>query len=302
MARTHTNEARSPYYPPRARWYSPVFYLGNAIRRRLALDRIQLPAEMTFGGTLAGFLMPGLAVHLRGPRLWGKAALLGCAALLLCFLIGFGYPAGNLAFGLLLAVHATGFVYYCNPLLRDEELRGRLIFCLLSVVAIGLALYLPARNAVLQHWFLPLRFNGHVYVVQRQFPAAAVQRGDWVAYKLAGDDNSWGGGWGHGTIYLRSGLGFGPVLAVAGDRVGFSTNGFAVNGVRHALLPHMPQTGEVTLQEKQWFIWPELGISGHGQTPEGNISAMMLQLAVVSENDFVGKLCHRWLWRRQLAP
>jgi hypothetical protein len=55
-------EADSAYYPPRARWYSPLFYLGGAFQRRLALDRIQalLPEELTFGKLLAAFLIPGL--------------------------------------------------------------------------------------------------------------------------------------------------------------------------------------------------------------------------------------------------
>ena len=75
-----------------------------------------------------------------------------------------------------------------------------------------------------------------------------------------------------------------------------------MNGILHALLPHMPHSGEITLQEKQWFIWPELGISGYGNTPEDNISAMMMQLAVVAENDFVGKPFKKWLWRRQITP
>ena len=35
-----------------------------------------------------------------------------------------------------------------------------------------------------------LRLNGQVIVVQRQFPANAIQRGDWIAYKL-GSEQRW---------------------------------------------------------------------------------------------------------------
>ena len=119
VARLNIQEEASPYYPPRARWYSRFLSFGGAIRRRLALDRIRLPREMALIGLVAGFLVPGLAVYIRGPRRWGKAALAGCGLLLLLFIVWFGYPAGNLAFGLLLSIHITGFVYYCSPLLSE---------------------------------------------------------------------------------------------------------------------------------------------------------------------------------------
>ncbi len=304
MARAKTVETDSAYYPPRARWYSPVFYLGDALRRRFWLDRIHvhLPQGITFTGTVASFLIPGLGIYIQGRNFWGVAAGMGYALFALLFLVGFGYPIGNFAFGLMLAIHTSGFVYYCSPLMRQEELGARLGFTLAALLGVGLLFYLPLRNLVLQRWVVPLRLNGHVYVAQRQFPAAAIQRGDWIAYKLGSGSSGWESGWAHGAVHVRSGMGLGPVLAVAGDRVGFSTNGFAVNGVLHPLLPHMPQSGEVPLREKQWFVWPELGITGYGNTPEGNISGMMMQLAVVSENDFVGKIFPRWLWRRQITP
>lgn len=295
VARLNTKAAESEYYPPRARWYSLLFYMGTAVRRRLALDRIHLPREMTFGGLVAGFLVPGLAVHIRGPRLWGKAALLGCGLLFLSFMVWFGYPAGNFAFGLLLSIHTTGLVYYCSPLLQQEQLRSRLFFTLLILMALGLVIYLPVRNAILQHWLVPLRINGQVVVVQRQFSADAIRRGDWIAYRLPG-----GGGWGEGAVHVRSGMGLGPVLAMAGNRVEFSTNAFMVNGIPHPLLPHMPNAGGLTVPEKHWFIWPNVGISGHGNVGEDRISSAMLQMATVSREQFVGKPFKRWLWRRQI--
>jgi hypothetical protein len=300
VARLNIPEEASPYYPPRARWYSRPFSFGSAIRRRLALDRIRLPREMALVGLVASFLVPGLAVYIRGPRPWGRAALAGCGLLLLLFIVWFGYPAGNLAFGLLLSIHITGFVYYCSPLLSEASFQSRLLFTLLTMMALSLLIYLPIRNVVLQHWLVPLRLNGHVFVAQRQFPAAAIQRGDWIAYKLGGGSSGWQTGGGHGTVYVRSGMGFGPVLAVAGDRVTFSTNVFTVNGIRHPLLPHMPRAGEVAVPEKNWFVWPGYSISGEGD--ENRITSQMLQLALVPENDFVGKPFQRWLWRRQITP
>ena len=92
------------------------------------------------------------------------------------------------------------------------------------------------------------------------------------------------------------------MLATAGDRVEFSTNGFAVNGVLQARLPHMPETGGLVVPENHWFIWPKLAISGNWDVGEANISSAMMQMASVSEDQFVGKPFKRWFWRKQILP
>jgi hypothetical protein len=300
MARPHIREEPSPYYPPRARWYAPFFYLGNVLRRRLALDRLTLPREMKTGALLAGFFVPGLAVWLRGPRLWGRATLAGSALLMMIFIVCLGQPPANLAFGLLISLHATGLVYYCNPLLAGEPFRARLGFTFLTLLAIGLLLYLPARSFVQAHWLTPLRLNGHVVVVQRNFPARHLQRGDWMAYTL--DENGVGDNYHGGWIVLQNGLCLGPVLALAGDRVVFSNECFSVNGILHTNLPHMPVSGGWTVPENHWFIWPNLGISGHGNVGEARISSAMMGLADVAETNFFGKPFRHWFWREQKLP
>ena len=63
------------------------------------------------------------------------------------------------------------------------------------------------------------------------------------------------------------------MLAVAGDTVRFTTNVFFINGQPAPRLPHMPDTGEVQVPEKHWFIWPNLDISGHGNVGEDRISS-----------------------------
>jgi len=300
MAKAKTVETYSAYYPPRARWYSPVFSLGVAVRRRLAMDRIHLPQQMTLSGLIAGLLVPGLAVYLRGPRLWGEAALIGCGMLALSFVVWFGCPAGNFAFGLLLSLHTTGFVYYCNPLLLNKPLGSRLRFTLLSLIALGLLIYAPMRYVIQQRWLTPLRVRGNVVIVHRTGAPLDIKRGDWVMYSLRQD--RLGEGHHGGAVWVQAGFGWGPVLAVARDRVAFSTNSFTVNGEARPLLPHMPTYGELVVPEKHWFVWPELDISVHGNVSEASISAMMLQSATVSESEFIGKPFKHWFWRRQITP
>ncbi len=299
MARTNIAEEASPYYPPRAGWYSPLFAFGASVRRRLALDRIHLPQRMTVIGLVASFLVPGMGIYLRGPRLWRWAGFAGCGLLMLAFLAGFGYPAGNMAFGLLLSVHVTGFVYYCKPLLANEPLQSRLAFTLFFLIAIGLLVYLPARSFIQQRWLTPLYVRGNVVIVQRLAGPHGIQRGDWIKYSLKDSGMTEYGG---GMVQVRNGYCWGPVLAGAGDRVVFSADSFRVNGEARPLLPHMPGSGEVVVPEKHWFVWPELDISGHGYIGEGAISSTMVQLATVSEKQVVGigKPLQHWFWRRQI--
>jgi hypothetical protein len=266
----------------------------------MALDRLTLPREMKIGEMVAGFFVPGVAVWLRGPRLWGHAALAGSAALSLVFIVWLGYPAANIAFGLLISLHSTGFVYYCNPLMAGEPFQRRLAFTFLMLLAIGLLLYMPARSFIQGHWVTPLRMNGHVIVVQRSFQPRHIQRGDWVAYTF--DENNVGNNYHNGAVWLRNGMSLGPVLALAGDQVTFFTNSFLVNGILHTNLPHMPQTGALTVPENHWFIWPNLDISGHGDVGEARISSAILGLAGVAETNFFGKPLHRWFWRKQILP
>jgi hypothetical protein len=300
MARPHIPDEASAYYPPRARWYSVIFNLGNGLRRRLALDRLRLPREMKIGGLVAGFFVPGLAVWLRGPRHWGIAALAGCAAMILFFIAWFGSSAANLAFGLLISLHCTGFVYYCSPLLAGESFRGRLGFTFLVLLAMGLLVYMPARNFIQGHWFTPLRVHGHVIVVQRNSDTRHIQRGDWVAYNF--DENAIGENYHGGMVQLRGGMSLGPVLALPGDVVTFTNNCFLVNGESHTNLPHMPSSGEFTVAENHWFIWPNLGISGYGDVGEARIGGALMGLANVPETNFFGKPLHRWFWRKQTLP
>ncbi len=297
MARN--SETVSRYYPPRQRWHGRFFYWGLAIRHRLALDRIQLPEKITIGGIIPGILIPGLAVYIRGPRLWGKLALSACAFLFLSFFVWLGYPAGNDAFGLLISMHVTGLVYYFSPALRNEDFWHRLLLTIAVLLGLGLFFYAPLRGTIENRWAMPLRANGHVIVVQRNASARGIKRGDWMAYTLSGQLLS---NHGYEFIYHRNGMALGPVLAASGDRVEFSAKTFSVNGTPHSRLSHMPASGSLVVPENHWFIWPNLDISGNWNVGEANISSVMLQMANVSEGQFVGRPFQRWFWRKQILP
>ena len=259
-----------------------------------------MPRSMTAAELLAGFLVPGLAVLFRGPQLWGRLALLTSATLLLIYVVWLGYPSANLALGLLISIHSTGFVHYCKPLMAEENFRSRLTFTLCSLLAMMLILYWPARSLVQHHLLTPLSMNGRVIVVQRISPPHGMHRGDCVAYSLP--ETSEGAAHEGGAVWFHGGAGLGPFLAVGDDHVVFSENGFSVNGTLHAALPSMPHSGEWIVPEKHWFIWPNLVISGHGNVSEQRISETMLELADVSPGQYLGRPFRHWFWRPQTLP
>lgn len=290
------SKATSPYYPPRARWYAAVFRIGEAVRRGTAMDRIHLPSSVTWRGLAACFLVPGLGFYLRGPRVYGRTAMAACAVLCLIFIAGLGSTLGNLAFGFIISIHVSSFAYYCGPAMQAWELKNRLLFSLLVLLSLGFLYYGPLRDLIQNHLLMPLRIDGRVVVVQKLAPIGSVKRGDWVAYRLpssyeAGDDV---------RVHIHSGTGFGPVLGVAGDTVEFSTNGVFVNGVLNPPQPYMPTSGSLVVAQNQWFIWPAYSVRGHGY--QGRITAVMLQMANVSKDQYAGKPFKEWFWRKQVLP
>lgn len=264
------------------------------------MNRLSLPPQMRFVELLTGFFVPGLAVYLRGPWTLGLAALGVSAALFSVYVIWLGHGAANLAFGMLMSLHCTGFVYYCSPSMAQAGFQRRLFFTIMVLVAMMGLLYWPSRNLVQEHWLTPLRINNQVVVVQRIFAVSNIQRGDWIAYSLK--EYSEGEAHNGGAVWFHGGTGLGPVLAIAGDHVSFSAGSYSVNGVNHLSFPHMPQAGEWIVPEKHWFIWPNLAISGHGNVSEGAIDGALLQLADVAPDQYFGQPLHHWFWRQQKLP
>jgi hypothetical protein len=299
MARLHIHEDVSRYYPPRARWYSGIVYLLRTIYRRLELGRFVLPPEVKVSRLFLGLLVPGLGIYFRRPR-EGRMAMAAAAALMLVFIIGLGFRIGNIAFGLLISLHVTGFIYYCEPLLAREPFPQRIGFSILVLLFMGLLIYLPVRNYVQRHLFLPLLLPDRVIVIHPTTDFKAVRRGDWVAYQLA--ENSAGDRANDLEIMVAGGMDFGPVLAVAGDEVTFSNGVFTVNGVWHPDQPHMPGAGGFTVSENQWFIWPEFGKSGHGNISEAILSGILMNAAQVNMNQYRGKPYQSWFGRKQVLP
>src|SRR5689334_9188552 len=108
-------KAVSPLYPPRARWYGGIYDLGFRMRCRFALERLRIPQGVRFTHAIGGFLIPGAAFWFRGLFLIGTAVLLAALVLLTVTAVSLGTGTSNLAFGLLISLHAVGLVYLFEP-------------------------------------------------------------------------------------------------------------------------------------------------------------------------------------------
>lgn len=256
------------------------------------MDHIHLPSGVGLLGIAFSFVIPGMGFYLRAPPKFGRLAAAACVFLLLVFFAELGRFAGNMALGLLLALHVSSLGYLLEPLLAGSRFRSRVLLTGALFTVLGLALYLPGLNYVDAHWFTPLRVKDRTVIVQKFTPASAIRRQDWIAYNVpqAGDHNA----------FISAGIGLRPVLALPGDSVRFARIGFQVNGTLFPALPHMPRSGEFVVPEKHWFVWPDFDITGHGNAAEGAIESSMLKVAVISQQEFTGKPFKHWFWHHQV--
>lgn len=301
MAKAKTVETDSPYYPRRARWYSPLFRPWFKLQRALHLEKIRFPTGFTAGQVILSLLLPGYSLFVNRRKMVGAAFVAIYLASLVCFVVWLGFPIGSAGYGLMISIHASSIVFLENCALRDKyEFGVRFPLAIATLLVVWLAVYRPVVKFAEATWWRPMIVQGRVMVMKPAKFRDLIQRGEWVLYSIGGNQGRYAHG--EGAVWVRSGFGLGPVLAVAGDTIRFTTNAFFINGQSEPRLPHMPTTGEVQVPEKHWFIWPNLDISGHGNVGEASISSTMLQLAIVSENQYVGKPFQRWFWRRQITP
>jgi hypothetical protein len=275
------------YYPPRARWYSPLWRGWYLLKRWLYLDRLPRFSREPVYRLLLGMALPGWTFLWTGQRMLGL--VLGSAYCLSAFVffVWVGYPVSNFAMMTMISIHA-------GSILRIQESVGllkRMAYSLLIFLGVAGLVYIPLRGWIERHWLVPLTVNGQVIVVHTGQSSRAVTRGDAIAYRLSGFYN-------YGII-VRAGCTLGRVLAVPGDEVTFGPQSFSVHGQSYTRLAYMPTNGTIQVQQHCWFIWPEVNVQGAGT---GLVETAMMQLAIVPETSYVGVPFRRWLWRRQTVP
>jgi len=286
----------SNYYPPRARWYTRLFLVpGARARRRLHLEKFQMPGALSLTQFFLALAVPGFAFFVLGRRILGRLLVAGYALGTIVFVVGLGYPVSSLAFGLMMSVHATSIIFLESLWLAKDRFGVRLFAGFCTMLAVWGLLYAPALSLVENHWLIPLRMGNQVLVVKRT-AGNSLHRGDRVAYKIS-EERAWSAR--ENRVYVRAGFGIQPVLALPGDHVRFEHRKVFVNDRSFAAVPYMPEDGEFVVSEKTWFVWPAFDINLHGAIAQSDISGTFQQLAMVPEKEIIGKAFRYWFWRRQ---
>ncbi len=152
---------------------------------------------------------------------------------------------------------------------------------------------LQARTAcVFSHIALPLRTPHGVVVVNPRAKFAQIERGELVAYRIGSVARS--------GFIVQGGYRLGLVLAKPADKVRFDSDTLMVNNVVRERLATMPAAGEVTVPEKSWLIWPEIGIQIYGQVHPEQLAQQLLEIAFVDQERLVGKPYMWWFGRKQI--
>jgi len=239
-------------------------------------------------------------------------------AVIVC-VVELGFLAGDVAFGAMVSMHAASVCFLESRWLQGSRFRTRLFLSVCTSVAVWCLVYIPLLQCVERYWVVPLRtgnqvayvwldflrFNSmplsrkrdQIMIVQRGVPVESLKRGDWVGFRIDGNRSV---GEHNARLMLRGGLFINQVLALAGDEVQFSNQTVFVNGKALPAAPHMPAKGGFVVPEKEWFFWPNLDINNINRVPGADISATMLEAAMVKENQIIGRAYDSWFGRRQL--
>lgn len=283
-------------YPPRKRWYSGIANLWG--RAKYSIDRFNVRVFSThsLAEILLGLAIPGAGCVIRRRKGTGFGILAAWLVMAGVFLTRIGHTESGLAFGFLLGLHVVGTALWIRRRNLDGEntLNGMGLVLLTAMISL---VYLPARNWTERHVVLPLNMYGRIYLVDPGVSAESIQRGDFLAYATPGIMLP-------NHMFVEEGAGLRPVLGMPGDTVVFGPASFTINGQAHPNEPAMPAAGSFTVPGGCWFVWPvyppQMGVADQ----RGVMQALVENwntLALVKQEQLMGRLRHRWFWIKQTA-
>src|SRR5262245_11056907 len=181
------SQSQSPYYPPRARWNRHLYRAAYFFRRQLHLEDLKIPLQTTLLRFLLSFVVPGFSFFDAELKLIGRLMMVGWVVAGCVFLIWLGYSVANVAFGLMMSVHVSSVLYVLNRLSPGLPVVRRLVLSIAVLFVIGQLIYASGLNWLQNHWCLPLRKDGKVYVINcAALSGRAPRTGDLIAYQSQG--------------------------------------------------------------------------------------------------------------------
>src|SRR5207247_2262425 len=158
------NERRHAYYPPRAPWHSPLRNLFWGLSRRLHLESMRLPLDVTIWCALLSVVIPGYAWAAHGQRTTARV-IYGCYALAaVVFIIWLGHLVAACAFGVMVSLHVSGVLHLIGRQSLKLDLRWRMLLSLVAFSAVYLCIYRPLQNQFERRLALPLRVGQKVVI------------------------------------------------------------------------------------------------------------------------------------------
>lgn len=290
------HEVRSPFYPPRAKWYSRAFCALDSLRHLLFLEHLRPSIRIKVSRLLLALAVPGVAFFFINRPRTGRVVLWSYGALFLLFLVGYGSTWATLAFGLMLALHAMSWASLLELWVESKSWKQRLVNALLALLLVSTFIYMPAQRLMQNRLVIPLRIHNATILVIPSNPYH-LRPGATAIFRIEAGGAS--------GLRIREGYVISEILAQPGDRILFDKGTYRVNGASHSALPQMPAEGEWVVPENHWFIWPFSSIGIHGDlraVPPGTANMVVHDLAMVAQSNMVGRPMRWWFWRKLYVP
>jgi hypothetical protein len=286
----------SPYYPPRAGAGSRLLQTLDALLRRLPVDRLRPPSGWNLRELLQALIVPGHVFLTLKQARRGQIVLGMYAGLLLVALIWIGSRPANLAFGLMVVLHAISWARLFEVWWSAQTARQRMLGGLCAALLLLILFYLPVQQLVQRHWLLPLRLENRT-ILTTPVPRQSLRPGQTVVVRVAAQNAP--------GLRVLDGYVVAEILGEPGDRIRFRSGFYQVNQRLDPALPHMPADGEWMVPENHWFIWPfsSIGIRGNLDAVDPAVAGPAVQrLASVPMANVVGRPLRWWFWRKVEIP
>ena len=266
----------SPFYPPRAGWWSRRLTGWHRLRRKMESTRFTPDGAPSRGRLLVWLLVPGAVYFSKARDLHGVVCgaflLLGWLTAIAIHFVWIGLPAARLAYILLpsaVSISAT----VALQVRRTGRPRAALGGCVVAL-ACAFAFHRLVSDRIVR----PIEGRGANVLINMLRSTASVQRGEWVAYERGG------------------GVGFERVLALPGDTVRFHPDKVVVAEVAYERASKfMPERGEWVVPRDSYLVWPQGFTAQWARTfgVEG-----LIEYSLVKRGEIVGPAYRRWLWRK----
>jgi hypothetical protein len=286
------SQSDSAYYPRRAGHFSWLWYRWFRLKQVSLWKRVVSKEALTDNEQILSLLLPGYVFFVLGHRRIGISILIGFSIAVLASLAAIGQPLATFCYCFMLPVQSLSILQVIIVRARGTiPSLKRIGLAFLLIIGLSSFVYAPLYHFVRVHIVVPLETSGGPVLVNPRWGAGEVQVGDVVAYQIDAD---------RGAGYrIQEGVLYGKILAAEGDRIVFFPDHYELNGTAHVSQRWMPSQGGLTIEPDFWFIWADLKVySNHGRNFD--VPALLLsRTAIVSKEQFVGKLYRNWFGRDQ---